>query len=195
MVAGVGLAVTVANRSEAKTGTAELAASTADRTAEKTANRGSGRTHVDPATEQMSVAATNASFTSPADEPDPTTTTTAPPVTTTTVPPTTVPPTTVPRATTTTTQARTAPAPAATGGNSQTGGASYYAYKAGGCAHKTLPKGTVVTVTNLANGKTTTCVVNDRGPFVSGRIIDLDTSVFKQVASTSSGVFQARISW
>ncbi len=124
-----------------------------------------------------------------------TTTTTAPP-------PTTAAPTTAPRAarqaTTTTAAPAAAPvtvAAASAGANSQQGVASYYLYKPGGCAHKTLPKGTVVTVTNLSNGKSTTCVVNDRGPFIAGRIIDLDTRVFKQVASTSSGVFTARISW
>ena len=79
--------------------------------------------------------------------------------------------------------------------NSQSGQASYYAYKPGGCAHKSIPKGTVVTVTNVATDKSTTCVVNDRGPFVAGRIIDLDTRVFTQLASTSGGVFRARISW
>ena len=78
---------------------------------------------------------------------------------------------------------------------SQSGIASYYLFKPGGCAHKSLPKGTVVTVTNNANGKSTTCTVNDRGPFIAGRIIDLDTRVFKQLASTSSGVFTARITW
>ena len=78
---------------------------------------------------------------------------------------------------------------------SQAGGASYYDFKPGGCAHKSLPKGTVVTVTNMSNGKSTICTVNDRGPFIAGRIIDLETRVFKQVASTSAGVFNARITW
>ena len=137
---------------------------------------------------------------------DSTTSTTAAPITTeaptTTAPPATVPPTTAapttvkPKPPVTAPPAPAAPVqPAASGSNSQTGGASYYAYKAGGCAHRTLPKGTVVTVTNLNNGKTTTCVVDDRGPYVGGRIIDLDTTVFRQIASTSSGVVPVRISW
>lgn len=41
------------------------------------------------------------------------------------------------------------------------------------CAHKTLPFGTILFVTNLGNNKTVTVRVTDRGPFVSGRIIDL----------------------
>lgn len=94
---------------------------------------------------------------------------------------------------TTTTTAQ--PAAATNGSRVQSGIASYYDHKPGGCAHKTLPKGTVVTVTNISNGKSTTCVVNDRGPFLPGRIIDLETRVFKQVSTTSAGVFRARISW
>ena len=41
------------------------------------------------------------------------------------------------------------------------------------CAHKTLPFGTVLRVTNLANGRSVNVRVNDRGPFVAGREIDL----------------------
>lgn len=40
-------------------------------------------------------------------------------------------------------------------------------------AHRTLPLGTMVRVTNLANGRSVDVLINDRGPFVSGRIIDL----------------------
>lgn len=88
-----------------------------------------------------------------------------------------------------------AAAPSTSAAHREVGKASYYDYKAGGCAHKTLPKGTVVTVTNTANGASTTCVVNDRGPFVAGRIIDLDRSVFTRIASTSSGVVPVEIRW
>jgi rare lipoprotein A len=81
-------------------------------------------------------------------------------------------------------------------GGRQEGGASWYRYKAGTCAHRTLPKGTVVTVTNLANGKSATCTVADRGPFVGGRIIDLDRSVFLAIAeSPGQGVLRVRIEW
>jgi hypothetical protein len=79
---------------------------------------------------------------------------------------------------------------------SQEGGASWYRYKPGTCAHRTLPKGTVVKVTNLASGKTATCTVADRGPFIAGRIIDLDHSVFMAVAdSPGQGVVRVRIEW
>lgn len=40
-------------------------------------------------------------------------------------------------------------------------------------AHKTRPFGTVLTITNLANGRQIRAVVNDRGPFVAGRCVDL----------------------
>jgi hypothetical protein len=80
-------------------------------------------------------------------------------------------------------------------GGSQEGGASWYNYKPGTCAHRTLPKGTVVKVTNLATGQSATCTVADRGPFVAGRIIDLDRSVFIAIASGNQGVVRVRIEW
>lgn len=80
-------------------------------------------------------------------------------------------------------------------GSKQSGKASYYDYIAGTCAHRTLPKGTIVTVTNTANGKSTTCRVADRGPFVAGRIIDLETRVFSAIASLSTGVINVVISY
>ncbi len=81
-------------------------------------------------------------------------------------------------------------------GGSQEGGASWYRYKAGTCAHRTLPKGTVVKVTNSRSGKTAQCTVADRGPFIAGRIIDLDHSVFMAIAdSPGQGVLRVRIEW
>ncbi|HEV3362546.1 MAG TPA: G5 domain-containing protein, partial [Acidimicrobiia bacterium] len=62
-------------------------------------------------------------------------------------------------------------------GRYQEGGASWYRYKPGTCAHRTLPKGTVVKVINRKTGQSATCTVADRGPFIAGRIIDLDRSV------------------
>ena len=86
--------------------------------------------------------------------------------------------------------------PAAIGGGRQEGGASWYRYKAGTCAHRTIRKGTVVKVTNLATGQTATCTVADRGPFIAGRIIDLDRSVFLAIAqSPGQGVLRVRIEW
>jgi hypothetical protein len=90
-------------------------------------------------------------------------------------------------------------APAANGarpGGRQEGGASWYRYKPGTCAHRSLPKGTVVKVTNLKTGQSANCTVADRGPFIAGRIIDLDRSVFLAVAeSPGQGVVQVRIEW
>jgi G5 domain/Lytic transglycolase len=78
----------------------------------------------------------------------------------------------------------------------QEGGASWYHYKPGTCAHRKIPKGTVVKVTNLKTGASTSCTVADRGPFVGGRIIDLDRSVFLAIAeSPGQGVLQVRIEW
>lgn len=60
-------------------------------------------------------------------------------------------------------------------------------------AHKTLPFGTMVKVTNLKNGKKCIVKINDRGPFVRGRIIDLSTAAARQIGILSSGVGQVKI--
>jgi len=77
----------------------------------------------------------------------------------------------------------------------QSGEASYYQTYNGTCAHKTLPKGTIVTVTNLANGLSVTCRVADRGPYVGGRIIDLDKETFQRLSPPTTGVIDVRITW
>jgi len=59
-------------------------------------------------------------------------------------------------------------------------------------AHKTLPFNTMVRVTNLANGKSVTVRINDRGPFVSGRCLDLARGAFTKIASTGAGVINAK---
>jgi rare lipoprotein A len=53
----------------------------------------------------------------------------------------------------------------------------------------------LVTVTNLSTGAATTCVVNDRGPYVQGRVIDLDDDVFARLAPLQSGLIPVRITW
>lgn len=111
----------------------------------------------------------------------PATTTTAAPATTTTAAPTTT--TTAPPTTT------TAPP------NRETGGASWYEWRDGECAHKSLPRGTVVTVTSVSNGRSVTCVVTDRGPFPPGRIIDLDDDSYAQLAPLSSGLHEVTLTW
>jgi rare lipoprotein A (peptidoglycan hydrolase) len=65
-----------------------------------------------------------------------------------------------------------------------------YAYTA---AHKTLPLGTVVRVTNLENGKTTEVRINDRGPYVRGRIIDLSKTAAHAIGIMGSGTVQVQL--
>jgi rare lipoprotein A len=55
-------------------------------------------------------------------------------------------------------------------------------------AHLTLPFGTYVKVTNLANDNSVTVKINDRGPFVTGRVIDLSRTAFEQIAHPGTGV-------
>lgn len=59
-------------------------------------------------------------------------------------------------------------------------------------AHKSLPFNTRVRVTNLANGKTVTVRINDRGPYVDGRCLDLSLAAFEKIASTSAGVAEVK---
>ncbi|SQD77560.1 Lipoprotein A family protein (fragment) [Moritella yayanosii] len=60
-------------------------------------------------------------------------------------------------------------------------------------AHKTLPFGTVVKVINTTNNKSVEVKINDRGPFVRGRVIDLSQKAFEQMGSTNQGVVPVRI--
>ncbi len=58
-------------------------------------------------------------------------------------------------------------------------------------AHRTLPFGTRVRVTNLANQRSVEVVVNDRGPFVYGRIADLSTAAARRLGMVADGVVEA----
>lgn len=93
-------------------------------------------------------------------------------------------------------------------GQSQTGKASFYADKFEGhptasgekykhnkltAAHKTLPFGTVVRVTNLANNSTVEVVINDRGPYVDGRVIDLSRSAAEKLGFINLGVTDVKL--
>lgn len=55
-------------------------------------------------------------------------------------------------------------------------------------AHKTLPLPCVVKVTNVENGKSVKCRVNDRGPFIPGRIIDLSPRAAKNIGFKDQGL-------
>ncbi len=92
----------------------------------------------------------------------------------------------------------------------ETGKASWYADKFEGrktargetfsqhkltAAHKTLPFGTKVKVKNLATGKTTKVKINDRGPFVQGRIIDLSRKAAKKIGLLNMGVAEVELKY
>ena len=61
------------------------------------------------------------------------------------------------------------------------------------CAHKTLPFGTVLRVTNLSNNKTVDVRVNDRGPFVKGREIDLSKAAAHKLDMIKTGTARVKI--
>jgi rare lipoprotein A len=90
----------------------------------------------------------------------------------------------------------------------ETGIASYYARKfhsrktASGeifnnnlmtAAHKTLPFGTRVIVKNLDNGKSVKVTINDRGPFIKKRIIDLTRAAFSKIEDIKKGIAKVEI--
>jgi rare lipoprotein A len=60
-------------------------------------------------------------------------------------------------------------------------------------AHKTLPMGTLVSVINKDNGREAVVRINDRGPFVRGRIIDVSFAAAKRLGLVASGVARVRI--
>ena len=93
-------------------------------------------------------------------------------------------------------------------GYTQTGLASWYGDKEHGnlaasgerfskydytAAHKSLPFGTVVRVTNLENGMDVVVKINDRGPFIRGRIIDLSYSSAKSIDLIRTGVAKVKV--
>jgi len=61
------------------------------------------------------------------------------------------------------------------------------------CAHKKLPFGTMLRVTNLKNKKSVVVRVNDRGPWVKGRILDLSYAAAKEMAMIADGVVKVKI--
>lgn len=60
-------------------------------------------------------------------------------------------------------------------------------------AHKTLPLPCLVKVTNLRNGKSVKVRVNDRGPFIAGRIIDLSPRAAAKIGMKEQGLAQVRV--
>jgi rare lipoprotein A len=63
------------------------------------------------------------------------------------------------------------------------------------CAHKEYPFGTELKVTNLSNNKNTRCVVNDRGPFVEGRDLDLSYAAAKAIDLVGPGTCRVRVEY
>jgi rare lipoprotein A len=91
----------------------------------------------------------------------------------------------------------------------QHGKASYYSTRCNGgtrtasgerlsnealtAAHKTLPMGTKVRVTNLSNGKSEVVRINDRGPYIRGRVIDVTIGVAQRLGFVSRGIAPVRL--
>lgn len=57
-------------------------------------------------------------------------------------------------------------------------------------AHKTLPFGTKIRVTNIKNGKSVVVEINDRGPYAKARVLDLSKAAFNEIGHVNSGIMQ-----
>ncbi|OKO87896.1 lipoprotein [Bradyrhizobium sp. NAS80.1] len=81
--------------------------------------------------------------------------------------------------------------------HAESGLASYYGYGKVGrsgemtCAHRTRPFGSVLTVSY--SGRTIQCRVNDRGPFIRGRIVDLSVPAARALGMMSAGVVRVSV--
>ena len=77
--------------------------------------------------------------------------------------------------------------------HAESGLASYYGGRGSGmtCAHRTRPMGSVLTVS--ANGRTIQCRVNDRGPFIRGRVVDLSVTAARALGMMHAGVVRVSV--
>ncbi|HWC32052.1 MAG TPA: RlpA-like double-psi beta-barrel domain-containing protein, partial [Actinomycetota bacterium] len=75
------------------------------------------------------------------------------------------------------------------------GVASWYERDGLVAAHPSLPIGTRVRVTGVASGRSVTVIIDDRGPYAGGRIIDLSDDAFSRIAPLSAGTAVVRIAW
>lgn len=68
-----------------------------------------------------------------------------------------------------------------------------YRRKLATCAHREHPFGTILVVTAVKTGKSTTCRVNDRGPYKKSRVLDVSKSVAKALDMLGPGVLEVRV--
>ena len=61
------------------------------------------------------------------------------------------------------------------------------------CAHKTLPFGTLLRVTNLLNNMSVIVMVTDRGPYIAGRMIDISYGAAKKINMTKKGIANCKV--
>ena len=115
------------------------------------------------------------------------------PVTTTTGPP--APPTTRPPVTTTTKPAPVDHDPPPANPHHRIGLATWYSWHPGQCATSYLPKGTLITVRDLATGRSIQCLVTDHQAYNPARVVDLSETQFAELAPLSQGVVRVEVTW
>ncbi|MGH2760737.1 MAG: ubiquitin-like domain-containing protein [Actinomycetota bacterium] len=79
------------------------------------------------------------------------------------------------------------------GGGSQEGLASWYSSDGLVAAHRSLPMGSVVRVTNVDTGQSVNVRIADRGPWVDGRVIDLSDDAFQRLAPLGKGTVKVKV--
>ena len=75
------------------------------------------------------------------------------------------------------------------------GVATWYSYYPGQCAAWYLPKGTRLTVLDLATGRSITCIVTDRNSAVGNHVVDLNETQFAELEPLAKGVISVKVSW
>jgi len=78
-------------------------------------------------------------------------------------------------------------------GGTRTASGERLANGAATAAHKTLPMGTKVRVTNLSNGKSEVVRINDRGPYTKGRVIDVTEGVAQRLGFRARGIVSVKV--
>lgn len=73
--------------------------------------------------------------------------------------------------------------------------ATWYNYVPGRCATWYLPKGTVLTVEDLATGRSISCVISDRESVGDDHVVDLSETQFSELAPLGEGVIRVKVSW
>ena len=86
-------------------------------------------------------------------------------------------------------------APPRTVHGERVGVATWYAWRPGQCASSYRPRGSRIWITDIATGKTVSCLVTDVQPYSANRVVDMNEASFAQLAPLWRGVVRVRVTW